>query len=271
MDHSAWVGRTEMVEDVVDAGRVGGLHALLDKDGPCPSELPPLGHWLLAPARVRQSEIDVDGHPRRGGTALLPPIPLPRRMWAGSHVSFLAAIPLGGRIQRRSTIAAIVEKRGSTGSLLFVTLAHEIEYDGVTAIRERQDLVYREAAAPTPARRATDDPPDAEASRTVKLGPVALFRYSALTGNGHRIHYDRNYARDVECYPGLVVHGHYAATLLLDLYRTANPGRRIRSFAFRARSPLHDIEPFTLNGAGERLWVRDHVGRVAMTAEVEVD
>lgn len=272
MDYTAWLGRREIVEDVVDPGRVAGLHALLDGEGPSPSALPPLGHWLLAPARARQSDIDVDGHPRRGGTALLPPISLPRRMWAGSHVTFLADIPVGAPIERRSTIESITDKQGSTGRLLFVTLAHEITSKGVTAIRERQDLVYREAAAPTaPAPRTVDDLPDAAISRVVRLGPVALFRYSALTFNGHRIHYDRDYARDVEGYPGLVVHGPYAATLLLELYRTAHSGRRIRNFTFRSRSPLYDTEPFKLSGAGERLWVRDHAGQIAMTAEVEAD
>jgi 3-methylfumaryl-CoA hydratase len=266
-DVAAWIGRCETVADFVAADRIAGLMALLDDPGPLPGTLPPLGHWLLARPAAIQSAIGEDGHPERGGDAVLPPIALPRRMWAASDIAFLADIPLGAAIERRTTVVAIDPKQGKSGAMIFVTLDHEIVHDGKVAIRERQHIVYRDAPAAAVAVPPGEPAPAAEASRSYTADPVALFRYSALTFNAHRIHYDRDYAR-TEGYPGLVVHGPFAATLLLDHYRRSHPGRRIARFAFRARAPLFDGCPFTLAFTAERLWIADAAGAIAMTAEV---
>jgi 3-methylfumaryl-CoA hydratase len=267
-----WIGRTEEISDVAAPAPLAGLAALLDHDEP-PWEqnaLPPLAHWLYFLPRARQSEIDLDGHPKRGG--FLPPVPLPRRMWAGSRIEFLAPIPVGATMLRRSSIASVEGKSGTSGDMVFVTVRHEISFEGTAALIEEQDVVYREppkadAAGGTP-RAAKEPPPQSEWTRTVTPDPVQLFRYSALTFNGHRIHYDRDYCRDVEGYPGLVVHGPYSATLLVDHFLRRRPRARIARLQFRARAPLFDIAPFELCGrlqeGGARLWTRGPSGETAM-------
>ena len=275
-DYSAWVGRSETRHDVATAAPLAGLAALLDQDasiGP-PATVPPLGHWLYFLPDARQSVIGEDGHPRRDEQSLLPPVPLPRRMWAGGRVEFLAPIPVGAALTRVTTIDAIRPKRGASGDLLFVTLRHDIAADGVAAIREEQDIVYREAAttapAPTPAAPTQAEP--ADAVRSISPGPVLLFRYSALTFNAHRIHYDRDYAQRVEGYTGLVVHGPLIATLLMDHFLRAAPGITPRHFSFRAEAPLTDGAPFDLclahDGDAVRLWARDASGQATMRADV---
>lgn len=275
-DYSAWVGRSETREDVATAAPVAGLAALLDHDvSPWVSgEVPPLGHWLYFLPTARQSVIGEDGHPRRDSTSLLPPVPLPRRMWAGSRIEFLSPIPVGAALTRVTTIDAIKPKRGASGDLLFVTLRHDITADGVAAIREEQDIVFREPApaspvpAAPPARPAETEP--ADAVRSVLPDPVLLFRYSALTFNAHRIHYDRDYAEGVEGYAGLVVHGPLIATLLID--HALRAGFAPRAFRFRAEAPLIDGAPFDLcltrDGGGARLWARDVAGRITMRADL---
>ena len=241
--------------------------ALLDDPAPLPDTLPPLGHWLLGRPMARQSDIGADGHPARRGGTLLPPLRLPRRMWAASEVDFLASIPLDAAVERRTTVAAITPKRGRSGAMVFVTLDHEWLYRGAAVIRERQHLVYREPAGAAAPARPDPDAPVAETTRVVVADPVALFRYSALTFNGHRIHYDRDYAA-FEGYPGLVVQGPFAATLLLDHARRHHAGASVSRFAFRARAPLFTDQPFTLAMAGDRLWIVDADGATAMTAEI---
>jgi 3-methylfumaryl-CoA hydratase len=272
-DYSAWVGRSETRNDIATAAPLVGLAALLDHDtGAAPDIVPPLGHWLYFLPTARQSVIGEDGHPRRDGAGLLPPVPLPRRMWAGSRIEFLSPIPVGAALTRVTTIAAIKSKRGTTGDLLFVTLRHDIAADGVAAIREEQDIVFRE---PAPAAPALSIPPTApteaepaDAVRSISPDPVLLFRYSALTFNAHRIHYDRDYARNVEGYAGLVVHGPLIATLLMD--HALRAGLSPRRFDFRAEAPLIDGAPFDLclaHGDGStRLWARDATGRTTMRA-----
>lgn len=273
-DFSDWVGRSETREDVATAAPLVCLAALLDHDAAAPATVPPLGHWLYFLPDARQSAIGADGHPRRDEGGLLPPVPLPRRMWAGGRVEFLAPVAVGAALTRVTTIAAIRAKRGASGDLLFVTLQHDIAADGVPAIREEQDLVYRAAAT---ASAAPSAPPPVEieptdAVRRVTADPVLLFRYSALTFNAHRIHYDRDYARDVEGYAGLVVHGPLIATLLIDHARRELPDLTLRHFSFRAEAPLIDGAPFDLCLArednGARLWARDASGRTTMRAEV---
>lgn len=275
-DYSAWVGRSETREDVATAAPLAGLAALLDHDvSPwVPGMVPPLGHWLYFLPTARQSAIGEDGHPRRDARGLLPPVPLPRRMWAGSRVDFLAPVPIGAALTRVTTIDAIKPKRGASGELLFVTLRHEISANGAPAIHEEQDIVFREAAgattAPAAAPAVAAAPQPADAVRSIAPDPVLLFRYSALTFNAHRIHYDRDYAEGVERYAGLVVHGPLIATLLMD--HALRAGLIPRSFAFRAEAPLIDGAPFDLclrhGDDGARLWARDAAGRTTMRANI---
>jgi 3-methylfumaryl-CoA hydratase len=273
-DFSAWIGRSETRYDIATAAPQVGLAALLDHDTAPPETVPPLGHWLYFLPCARQSAIGDDGHPRRDDDGLLPPVPLPRRMWAGGRVEFLAPIAVGAALTRVTTIAAIRAKCGASGDLLFVTLQHDIAADGTPAIREEQDLVYRApAAALAPAVSPTPvEPEPADAVRRVTSDPVLLFRYSALTFNAHRIHYDRDYARNVEDYSGLVVQGPLIATLLIDHARREMPGLTPARFSFRAEAPLIDGAPFDLcltrQGGGARLWTRDASGRPTMQAEV---
>jgi 3-methylfumaryl-CoA hydratase len=267
-----WIGRSETRVETASPEPVERLADLLDHVDPPwpPASLPPLGHWLYFTPRVLASEIDIDGHPKRGD--FLPPIALPRRMWAGSEVEFHAPIPLGAQMRRTTRIADIRHKTGSTGELIFVTLVHEIGVEDQLALRERQDIVYRE---PAPASAAIKDTslaarsPDVE--RRVALSPPDLFRFSALTYNAHRIHYDRDYARDVEGYAGLVVHGPFAATLLMDHLLRSRPGADVQRFSFRGVRPLLDLAPFSLclawQEGGASLWCRDEDGAETMTAD----
>lgn len=251
IDHlRSWIGRHETLDDVVTAAPLRGLTATLDRDDPPigPGDsLPPCWHWLYFLPMPRQSGIGADGHPTRGG--FLPPVPLPRRMWAGSQLRFLAPIHVGQSLQRRSRIADVRLKEGRSGPLVFVNVDHEVMADGVPAIQERHDIVYRDLPAPgegAPAPVAA--PADATWHRDVTPDDVLLFRYSALTFNGHRIHYDRRYVTEVEGYPGLIVHGPLIATLLLDLLRRQRPEATVTGFSFRAVRPLFDIAPFAVCG-----------------------
>ncbi len=275
---AAWIGRTEEQEDVAAAAPLAGLAATLDHDDPPwpAGEVPPLGHWLYFLPRAPQRAIAGDGHPRRGG--FLPPVPLPRRMWAGGRLEFLAPIRTGEALRRRSTITGVEHKSGRSGDMVFVAVQHEIATAAGPVLRERHDIVYREAPRPgdAPATPAAAEPPPAAVwRRPVTPDPVLLFRYSALTFNGHRIHYDRPYCAEAEGYPGLVVHGPLTATLLVDLFLRENPGARVTGFRFRARRPLFDVHPFTLCGAprdgGAELWALDHEGQIAMTAGLDAE
>ncbi|WP_194955153.1 FAS1-like dehydratase domain-containing protein [Sphingopyxis solisilvae] len=275
-DFSGWIGRSETRHDVATAAPLVGLAALLDHDPVAPATVPPLGHWLYFLPDARQSTIGDDGHPRRDDNSFLPPVPLPRRMWAGGRVDFLAPIAVGAQLVRTTTIDAIVAKHGASGDLLFVTLRHDITADGVAAVREAQDVVYRAAATatapPPPVVPAEIEPEPADAVRRIVPDPVLLFRYSALTFNAHRIHFDRDYARDVEGYAGLVVHGPLIATLLVDHALRTIPNQTPRHFRFRAEAPLIDTAPFDLCMARQdgsvRLWSRDPGGRRTMQAEL---
>jgi 3-methylfumaryl-CoA hydratase len=251
IDVQSFLGRQERQSDVAEPQRMSDLAALLDHDGSSwtAGVLPPLGHWLYFLPQVRQSRIGIDGHPLRDDGGLLPTVDLPRRMWAGSRIDFIADIPLGAAIERTSTLIAATPKSGRSGNMLLATVRHEIApQGGAPAIVEEQDIVYREAAvAGAPFHRPSIDAGDPEAAaRSITADPVMLFRYSALTFNCHRIHYDRDYARDVEGYPGLVVHGPLIATLMLDHLMQQRPGVRIATYNFRAMSPTFDGETIRL-------------------------
>lgn len=269
-----WIGREERQEDVITQGLVDRFHATLGGSA-CrvEGEAPLAIHWCLSPPAVGPDALGPDGHPARGG--FLPPVPLPRRMWAGGQIDFLEPLPVGAEVTRVSRIADVVHKAGRSGELVFVTVEHAIQFAGRTALRERQDIVYRPAAGPgdQPAAPAppTDGPRKGEFRETIEATTTLLFRYSALTFNGHRIHYDVDYARQVEGYPGLVVHGPLQATLMLHLAARTSGGRAPRRFAYRGLSPLFHGAPFTVNatttGQGLELWCADSAGRPTMTAK----
>ncbi len=279
IDHlKTWIGRSETLADTVTAVPVAALSATLDRDDPRPrtgDPLPPLWHWLYFLPLHRQSEIGPDGHAKRGG--FLPPVPLPRRMWAGSRFVFHRPLRVGEAMRRTSTIADVTHKEGRSGPLVFVLVRHEIagEESGGPALVEEHDIVYREAPAPgetAPAPRPA--PAEAAWRRDIVPDDVLLFRYSALTFNGHRIHYDRRYVTEVEGYPGLIVHGPLIATLLVDLLRR-NVEAPLTRFAFRAVRPLFDTAPFAVCGAPTgkgreaAVWAQDAEGFLAMQAEAE--
>ena len=268
----SWIDQTVVVDDLVTPVPLKALSATLDRGDPPvgPNDaVPPCWHWLYFLPVHRQSEIGPDGHPRRGG--FLPPVPLPRRMWAGSQLTFHATLRVGQQISRTSRIADVRMKEGRTGPLVFVNVDHEIRADGHLAISERHDIVYRDMPAPGEAAPAGVAAPQGEEwSRRIEPDDVLLFRYSALTFNGHRIHYDRRYVTGVEGYPGLIVHGPLIATLLLDLLRRSLPEAVVRNFSFRAVKPLFDA-PFAVCGRREdaetvKLWARTPEGHLAMEA-----
>jgi 3-methylfumaryl-CoA hydratase len=280
MNLQQWIGRTETVTDVVTGTPYAALSATLDRPAERPSAgtaLPPLWHWLYFLPLHRQSELGPDGHARRGG--FLPPVPLPRRMWAGSQFTFHAPLCIGDAIARTSTIADVTEKSGRTGPLVFVKVRHEIRRrdEGAVALTEFHDIVYREAPKPADVPPPPKPAPTASRwERTWVPDDVLLFRYSALTFNGHRIHYDRRYVTEVEGYPGLVVHGPLIATLLLDLLRRELPDARVARYEFRAIRPVFDLHPFAVcgepqpDGGTVRLWARDHEGFLAMDATATI-
>jgi 3-methylfumaryl-CoA hydratase len=276
MNLTEWIGKSETVDDVVSATPCAALAATLDRLAERPAAgtpLPPLWHWLYFLPLHRQSEIGPDGHAKRGG--FLPPVPLPRRMWAGSQFEFHQPLRIGDALTRVSTIADVTEKSGRTGPLVFVKVRHEIRRrdDTTVALTEFHDIVYREAPRPgdvAPPPKAA--PASSRWERQWSPDDVLLFRYSALTFNGHRIHYDRRYVTQLEGYPGLVVHGPLVATLLLDLLRRERPEAAVARYEFRAIRPVFDTHPFFVCGEPQtdgrtfRLWARDHEGCLTMDA-----
>lgn len=274
----SWIGRRERRIDRVTAAPVAALAATLDRDDPPPKDgdaLPPLWHWLYFLSHHRQSMLGADGHARRGG--FLPPIPLPRRMWAGSRLTFKAPLHVGEAIVRESEIVDVKRKEGRSGPLAFVVVRHTIEGERGVAIVDEHEIAYRSDARAGTASTSTPAPVDAAWSREIHPDPVLLFRYSALTFNGHRIHYDRRYATEVEHYPGLVVHGPLIATLLIDLLRHGLPHAGIAAFAFRAVDALFDGAPFFVRGQpahdrrSVRLWAESTHGGLAMDATATLD
>lgn len=273
-NYDAWIGKSMATEALVTAYQADALTATLDRDDPPYREgdaIPPGWHLFYMREVVKLKDTAPDGHPKRGN--FLPPIDLPRRMWAGTKASYHQPIRVGEHIRQVSTIEAVTPKVGKTGNLVFLKLKHEISGEDGLATSEIQDVVYREEAAPgAPATKPPPAPGEAVWKRAIHPTPVLLFRYSALTMNSHRIHYDRTYVTEVERYPGLLVHGPLTFTLLLDLFRREMPETTLKSFSVRAVSPLYDIHDFTVEGAPDgdgaaKLWALNHEGGLAMSAE----
>lgn len=271
-----WVGRTESRTDEVTAFPVAALSATLNRAADLPTRgepLPAVWHWLYFLPLYLNREAGPDGHPQKGG--FLPPIMLPRRMWAGSQIDFASPLHVGDQIRRESTIVSVNEKSGRSGRLIFVKVGHKIyrNQHAHAVVDEYHDIVYREAPSPEDKVVApTAAPKEGLWQRDWTANELMLFRYSALTFNGHRIHYDRPYVTGVEGYPGLIVHGPLIATLLLDGLRHQFPSAQVRRFEFRAIRPTFDIHPFSVCGAPTtddktfRLWARDHEGWLTMDA-----
>ncbi len=275
-DLASWIGRQEMRADVVDLRTAQALAATLDFDPASiavGSALPPLWHWVYFTPSARASEIGPDGHPKRGG--FLPPVELPNRMWAGGRLQFLQPLRVGEAVTRVSKILRCERKSGRSGDLVFVTVEHTISGESGVALIEEHDIVYRQPAPKGSPLTGGTIEAEAEFRQTIHPDPVLLFRYSALTFNGHRIHYDHPYVTQVEGYPGLVFHGPLTATVLLGAFRAAHPDKTIRRFAFRAVGPLFDTTDFDVcgrvTGAGTaELWT-DCAGRLTMKADVTFD
>ncbi|HRN74762.1 MaoC family dehydratase N-terminal domain-containing protein [Ottowia sp.] len=275
-----WIGRCEALHDDIAAAPLRGLSATLDRDDPAPQRgtvVPPLGHWLYFLPQAPQSQIGPDGHPKRGG--FLPPVPLPRRMWAGGRLNCEPGNPLkvGDAAHKISSIESVKHKSGRSGEMIFVLVRHEVHNAQGRCLTEEQDIVYRAAAQP--GEKAPEPTPAATSApwrRQITPDDVLLFRYSALTFNGHRIHYDRQYVTQVEGYPGLIVHGPLIATLLTDLVRRRVPDGFIKRFEFRAVRPTFDLHPFFVNGVPSadgksvKLWAHDHEGWLTMQGSAEL-
>ena len=274
--YQAWIGKQSSTSALVTAYQADALTATLDRDDPPYKEwdvIPPGWHLFYIREVVKLRDTAEDGHPKRGD--FLPPIDLPRRMWAGTRATYHKPIHVGENISNVTTIESVTPKVGKTGQLVFLKLKNEISGEDGLATTELQDVVYREEAQPGVAAPEPPPPPgEAVWKRTIHPSSVLLFRYSALTMNSHRIHYDRTYVTEVEKYPGLLVHGPLTFTLLLDLFRRENTDKTLKSFSVRAVSPIYDTHDFVVEGSpdGENaatLWALNHEGRLAMSAEAK--
>jgi 3-methylfumaryl-CoA hydratase len=272
LDHlRQWIGRSTQASDIVTAQLVKGLRATLFMDigEPKPGDAAPFTvHWCLAPQVYPMSELGPDGHPTRGG--FLPPVPLPRRMWAGGELEIFEPLRIGDEVTRTSRIADVTMKTGRTGTLCFVSVDHLITTSRGAALRERQDIVYRDmsSAQPSPTAKPAAPPPVAAHRATHMADPVLLFRYSALTFNGHRIHYDRDYVTKVEGYPGLIFHGPMQAAFLVEFAAKLHGGTAPGKFIYRGVQPLFEGSEFSVNAndisATMELWTANSAGEPTM-------
>jgi 3-methylfumaryl-CoA hydratase len=271
LDHlRQWIGRSTEASDIVTAQLVKGLRATLFQeigDPKAGDAAPFTTHWCLAQPVFPMSELGPDGHPARGG--FLPPVPLPRRMWAGGELEFFDSLRVGDEAKRSSRIADVTMKAGSTGTLCFVSVAHEVTTSRGLAIRERQDIVYREMTGTSQAAAKPAAPAQvAQHRKTHVSDPVLLFRYSALTFNGHRIHYDRDYVTKVEGYPGLIFHGPLQASFIVELAAKLHNGRPPKKLSYRGVQPLFEGGEFSINAnrtdAGMELWTANAEGQPTM-------
>jgi len=270
----AWIGKIEITPDLSNPRPVAMMQALLNEPNKQLTQLPHLYHWLYFLPIVNGEDLAEDGHPKKGG--FLPPIPFPKRMWAGGRLQFLNPILVNQNIRRESEISKIDFKQGKTGNMYFVTVKHSIFADGQLAIIEEQDIVYREASNAAPATQVPVPAPIAvkqySYKKTFPVNTTTLFHYSALTFNSHKIHYDRPYSMEQEGYPGLVVHGPLLATLLMHTFTQKHPNKQILSFDFRAVKPVFDFNEFyicgNLQSEEAELWIEHTDGQAAMKAKV---
>ncbi|MEO3388393.1 MaoC family dehydratase N-terminal domain-containing protein [Mesorhizobium sp. CAU 1741] len=268
----SWIGRQDTVDDLLTVDLVRKFRATFNQPGEVRvgDVAPQLIHFCLGQPSAPTASLGADGHPARGG--FLPPVPLPRRMWAAGKLVFHGDLRVGDSVSRVSRIADVAVKEGRSGTLCFVTVEHDVLIGGDRRIEERQVIVYREpdAAAPSQPPSPVDPAPEGERQRRVEPTAALLFRYSAMTFNGHLIHYDRTYATQVEGYPGLVVHGPMQATMLLQL-ATELRGKAPAQFSFRSESPLFDSDPIVLHATdtaqGMSLWTTRENGPFAMRAD----
>ncbi|WP_083928530.1 transposase [Marinobacterium rhizophilum] len=269
VDVTAWIGRSEKAYDEISFGNIQRIAATLSEVRPgWGSPLPPLWQWCFFQKNAPESELGIDGHPTRGG--YLPTVENRNRMWAGGRIDFYTPLIIGTAATRVTTIKNAQEKVGKAGNLLFVTVEHKYIQDDIVAIREEQDIVYRD---PTPLTLKCSAPiPDADWVEEIKPTSTLLFRYSAITFNSHRIHYDWPYATECEGYPGLVVHAPLIATLTLRAFCRANPEAKLKHFSYRSICPLFSPEPFKLGGTIQSpgrgmIWAGSDTG-VAQQGEV---
>lgn len=274
-ERQSWIGRTRVAADFVTPRLLRSFEATLNPHlATVQSGAPPGFHWCLAPDIFENAKLGHDGHPAKG--EFLPPIPLPRRMWAGGTLAFHSEIREGDSIGRRSAITAIEEKQGRTGPLCFVTVRHEVKTLRGIAIEESQSLVYRphesaESDSNSDEKLRSESARIGDHVREVSVDPIVLFRYSAVTFNGHRIHYDAPYATGTEHYSGLVVHGPLQATYLVN-FATTIAGRVPARFSFRSLAPATGVKMIFLNarkfaGRAMELWVTNPSGQITMSGE----
>ena len=272
----AWVGKQETLYDDISLFPARALAAALDNEV-LPEKwdlLPPFWEWLYFLPTPKASATGEDGHPVKGG--FLPPVPLPRRMWAAGEAEYIKPVKIGAIAKRVSTIESVDLKEGSTGTLVFVAVKHDIFQDNMLCISQIQNIVYREPpAANAPVPPVKKPPAEALWSKTITPDPILLFRYSALTFNGHRIHYDRSYAVQEELYPALVVHGPLLVTLLMELARAELPKERVSYIKFRAIRPTFDTSPFQVQAKQEgrtlQLWSVDRDNALCMKIDAALE
>ncbi len=268
----ASIGKTKVHQETIDSRRAEMLAATLGKPTPKNGEvLPNLWHWAWFNEALPASELGRDGHPKRGG--FIPDIPLPRRMWAGGELTFIEPIIVGQQTEKQSTIEAIKSRDGSSGKLCILTIAHTLSQNGTVCLEEKQNLVFREDPSPDAAPPQLIMPPhDAEHSEILTPDPVLMFRYSALTFNGHRIHYDVDYAREVEGYPDLVFHAPLTATYLFQSAANILGDTPARTFSYRATAALFCNATIRLNAkweaTGITAWAETPDGHQAMIASM---
>ena len=274
VDLTGWIGRSRVTRDTIDAGQLAKIAATFDCPVPALGEaasLPPGWHWAFFPEITPLSGIGRDGHQALG--EFLPPITLPRRMWASGDLKITQPLGIGETVDKTSTIVSVEEKRGRTGKLVFVRVGHEFSGNRGGDMAEEHQIVYREAPVPGAAQPKPMLPPhEPDRSVTLTASPVQLFRYSAITFNSHRIHYDVDFCRDEEGYDGLIIHGPLTATLLMDFACRQAPDKDLQAFSFRALSPLTHIHQFSLHiretvENSFSVWACNHRGELAMTAD----
>jgi 3-methylfumaryl-CoA hydratase len=277
LDHlRSWIGKSHSDEDLLSLRQARLMAATVDYFAPeriaLGEILPPLWHWIYFLEGLPASALGRDGHPARGG--FLPPVPLPNRMWAGGRVAFLAPLRIGAIVRKESRILKVDHKTGRSGDLVFVTVLHELKSPhGELLVSEEHDIVYKGPPPPAEPAKPVSRPPAAPFTKTFTPDSTTLFRYSALTFNGHRIHYDADYCRNVEAYPNLVIHGPLTATLLASYAEEVSNGR-LADFSYRGVSPAILGDSITLAASvhGKRVAVHALLGNgmPSMNAEAVV-